>query len=77
MPSSMVPPHSLMMMGAVRGREEAGIECQVCHELCYDFRTVIIGWADQPYDTYVELTGHESCVNKKRNKMLKDKSFGK
>jgi len=65
-----------MMMGAIRGREEAGIECQVCHEICHDFRTLIVGWADQPYDTYVELTGHESCVNKKRNKMVKNQSLG-
>lgn len=76
MPNASVPPHNVMMIGAVRGRVEAGIECQICHEICQEFRTLIVGWADQPYDTYIELTGHESCVNKRRNRMVKNQSLG-
>ena len=71
----LVPTSNIQMMCAVRGFSTAAIECEICHEMTNDFRTLTIGVPSQPYDTYVEITGHDRCVSRKRNEYVKKQTL--
>jgi hypothetical protein len=63
------------MMVLVNGYSPAEIECQVCHEMTNHFTTLTIGVPSQPYDTYIEITGHNQCIRLKQNDYVKNKTI--